>query len=160
MTNSPCKPGVRERLVFHGHKYYSTEAFLRVFSSSTLFLWPFEVSDAYTEDESTRSLQFSPEIMRRFNNINYWAIDESFLCAYPEFRGDMPSYNSIPGVVQEKAGGGQEFCFHDDHDDDDDGKGHGSIVRGSARRGWDYGGAAELVGGEVDGSVMFRHRLP
>lgn len=52
--------------------------------------------------------------MRRLNNINYWTVDSAFLTEFPEFTGDVPTYNSIPPCINEKASGGQTFHFPDE----------------------------------------------
>ncbi|KAL1306647.1 hypothetical protein AAFC00_005322 [Neodothiora populina] len=113
-------PGVRERIVFDQDRYYSSESFLKLFSSSACFIWPFDIADTFIEDKRTRLLQFSPELVRRLYNIRFWSIDVAFLNEYPEFVGDIPTYNSIPPRVDDApACGNQYFFFQNDEEDDD-----------------------------------------
>lgn len=100
--------------MFNQDKYYSSETFLQCFSASTSFLWPFSLNDTYYEDTNTRLLQFSPEIMRRFYNINYWSIDSAFMVEYPEFMGDIPIYNSVPPKVDDKYTSNQYFYHQEE----------------------------------------------
>ena len=47
--------------------------------------------------------------MKRFNNLNCWAVDAAFIAAYPEFAGDIPTYNSVPPRIEDKAFDGYWF---------------------------------------------------
>lgn len=101
LLNLICRPGVRERFVFDSAKY-SNDNFLKIFGQSTRFLWPFKFSDMFRQDGKTRLMQFSPELTKRVSNVNCWTIDSAFLHAYPEFMGDLPTFNSVPGQLDEK----------------------------------------------------------
>lgn len=126
LTRPQHRPGVRERFVFEGPKYLN-DSFLTLFNSSTRFIWNFDFSRTYTSTStfpdpsgpSTSSqpqqqlFRFSDELMSRFNNLSCWRIDAAFIAAYPEFSGDIPTYNSVPrkvdgkGVVEEVEEEGQ-----------------------------------------------------
>lgn len=40
--------------------------------------------------------------MKRFYTLNCWRIDAAFIAAYPEFGGDIPTYNSVPRKIDDK----------------------------------------------------------
>lgn len=129
------RPGVRERLVFGQDRYYSEEKFLRLFSSSTMFLWPFSMADTFFDNKQTGLYQFSPELTMRFHNINCWSIDTAFITEYPEFAGDIPTYNSIPPHIDDKMSDGKNFYFQNEPGG---GRPVGVV---SGHSGWMFGGA-------------------
>lgn len=107
-------PGMRERLVFDSNKYYSSEAFHRMFTHSFCFVWPFSLYDTFVAGKRSQLMQFSSELLRRFNNLNYWVMDGALLKHFPEFAGDVPAYNTIPPSIQVTLPGGQYFHFGDE----------------------------------------------
>ena len=108
------RPGFRERLVFHCNNYYSQEVFFQDFHDSTCFLWPYNFADTFFQSKETHLLQFSPELLKRFNNNNCWTVDSGFLVRYPEFVGDLPTYNSIPARIEDKGSDEQNFYLQDE----------------------------------------------
>lgn len=112
---TPHRPGVRERFVFDSAKY-SHDNFLQIFGQSTRFLWPFKFSDMFRQNGKTRLLQFSPELTKRFSTLNCWTIDSAFLHAYPEFMGDMPTFNSVPPQINDQPYSGQSYLGDDVQD--------------------------------------------
>jgi hypothetical protein len=65
-------------------------------------MWNDDFSAAFVQD-SKNMFHFSPELLRRFNNLSCWRIDSSFIAAYPEFAGDIPTYNSVPRKIDDKS---------------------------------------------------------
>ncbi|GAB7350831.1 hypothetical protein MBLNU459_g1364t1 [Dothideomycetes sp. NU459] len=94
-------PGVRERFVFDNAKY-SHDDFQDILGGSTCFLWPFNFSDMFTHNAKTQLYQFSDELIARFDNVSCWTVDSAFLTQYPEFMGDMPTFNSVPPTINDK----------------------------------------------------------
>ncbi|KAH0388328.1 hypothetical protein KCU92_g973, partial [Aureobasidium melanogenum] len=107
-------PGVRERFVFEGHKY-DNDTFLALFNSSTRFMWNSDFSTTFVQNDK-QLFQFSDELIKRFNNLSCWRIDASFIAAYPEFAGDIPTYNSVPKKIDDKSYDGEYYFGSDTND--------------------------------------------
>ncbi|KAG9525584.1 hypothetical protein KCV07_g1116, partial [Aureobasidium melanogenum] len=107
-------PGVRERFVFEGHKY-GNDTFLALFNSSTRFMWNSDFSTTFVQNDK-QLFQFSDELIKRFNNLSCWRIDASFIAAYPEFAGDIPTYNSVPKKIDDKSYDGEYYFGSDTND--------------------------------------------
>jgi hypothetical protein len=65
-----------------------------MFASSFRFLWPFEVRDTYVQNRETRLFHFSSTFLERTEDLRCWCMEVDFVNAYPEFRGDIPLFNS------------------------------------------------------------------
>lgn len=87
------RPGFRERIIF-GHGEYCNNTFSKMFASSFRFLWPFEVRDTYVQNRETRLFHFSSTFLERTEDLRCWCMEVDFVNAYPEFRGDIPLFNS------------------------------------------------------------------
>ena len=102
---------MRERFVFEGHKY-DNDTFLQLFNSSTRFMWNADFAATFVQNDK-QLFQFSDELFKRFNNLSCWRIDASFIAVYPEFAGDIPTYNSVPKKVDDRSFDG-EYYFGSD----------------------------------------------
>ncbi|KAI4736682.1 hypothetical protein E4T50_12816 [Aureobasidium sp. EXF-12298] len=112
----PCsalRPDVRERFVFEGPNY-DNDTFLKLFNSSTRFMWNSDFSTTFVQNDK-QLFQFSDDLIKRFYNLNCWRIDAAFIAAYPEFAGDIPTYNSVPKKIDDKPYQ-EDYFFGDDLD--------------------------------------------
>lgn len=78
-------------------------------------MWNADFSAAFVQNDK-QLFQFSDELMKRFNNLSCWRIDASFIAAYPEFAGDIPTYNSVPKKIDDKSYEGEYFFGSDTND--------------------------------------------
>ncbi|THZ91623.1 hypothetical protein D6C82_09884 [Aureobasidium pullulans] len=133
-------PGVRERFVFEGPKY-DDDTFLALFNSSTRFMWNSDFSTAFVQNDK-QLFQFSDELIKRFYNLSCWRIDAAFIAAYPEFAGDIPTYNSVPKKIDDKPYEG-EFYFGSEIRDGDTHNGSGAAGGGQ----WIYDNGRWYIAG-------------
>ncbi|KAI4715958.1 hypothetical protein E4T48_07847 [Aureobasidium sp. EXF-10727] len=129
-------PGVRERFVFEGPKY-DNDTFLNLFNSSTRFMWNSDFSTAFVQNDK-QLFQFSDELVKRFYNLSCWRIDAAFIAAYPEFAGDIPTYNSVPKKIDDKPYDG-EYFFGSDLDDGVTHNGPGAATSAGGQWMYDHG---------------------
>lgn len=78
-------------------------------------MWNSDFSATFCQNDK-QLFQFSDELIKRFNNLSCWRIDASFIAAYPEFAGDIPTYNSVPKKIDDKSYDG-EYYFGSDNSD-------------------------------------------
>ncbi|KAI5205440.1 hypothetical protein E4T39_03009 [Aureobasidium subglaciale] len=129
-------PGVRERFVFDGPKY-DDDTFLHLFNSSTRFMWNSDFSTTFVQNDK-QLFQFSDELYKRFCNLSCWRIDVAFLAVYPEFTGDIPTYNSVPKKIDDKPYEG-EFLFGSEIQEGDTHNSAGAGVAGGGQWIYDHG---------------------
>ncbi|KAF2789709.1 hypothetical protein K505DRAFT_378033 [Melanomma pulvis-pyrius CBS 109.77] len=96
-------PGIRERFVFNEHRYCSN-LFWQLFTLGFRILWPFEFRDCYSYNIDTNQYSLSHAFTERISDINAWAMKPSFFEPWPEFKSDIPVFNSIPAALPIKAG--------------------------------------------------------
>lgn len=137
-------PGVRERFVFEGPNY-DNDQFLKLFNSSTRFMWNSDFSTTFVQNDK-QLFQFSDDLIRRFENLNCWRIDASFIAAYPEFAGDIPTYNSVPKKIDDKSYG-EDYIFGDDLDYSAVHNPHGTAVTAGGQ--WIYDNGRWYIAGAV-----------
>jgi hypothetical protein len=77
-------------------------------------MWNSDFSTTFVQNDK-QLFQFSDDLIRRFENLNCWRIDASFIAAYPEFAGDIPTYNSVPKKIDDRSYG-EEYIYGDDLD--------------------------------------------
>ncbi|KIW12679.1 hypothetical protein PV08_09957 [Exophiala spinifera] len=88
------RPGLRERFVFHQHKYCSNRFWSR-FCSDLHILWPFEFRDCYTCNTATGEYKVSYAFDQRIRDIRSWTMSADMFLVWPEFLSDIPVYNSL-----------------------------------------------------------------
>lgn len=88
------RPGLRERFVFHQHKY-CTNKFWTLFCSSFRILWPYEFRDCYTFNTLTGEYRVSPMFDERISDLRSWTMSAAMFEAWPELVSDIPHYNPI-----------------------------------------------------------------
>ncbi|CZR68785.1 uncharacterized protein PAC_18684 [Phialocephala subalpina] len=98
-------PGIRERFVFHQHRYCSN-IFWDLFCDSLRILWPFEFRDCYTRNTETSQYNVSQAFEERITDINAWAMGPGMFEKWPEFYSDIPTFIAIPGKVSTLVAGG------------------------------------------------------
>jgi hypothetical protein len=89
------RPGLRERFVFHQHRYCSNRFWKRL-AVDFRILWPFEFSDCYSHNLTTGTYKFSPAFQDTIGDIRAWTMTADLFKAYPEFLSDIPVYDSMP----------------------------------------------------------------
>ena len=97
-------------MVFHCETY-CRDAFSKRFAEKFKFLWPFEVRDMYTRNRETQLYQFSRTFLDRADDLRCYCMDSSFFGVYPEFRGDIPIFNSLPKHLDLGGDTTQLQCF-------------------------------------------------
>lgn len=88
------RPGVRERFVFHPHRYCSNKFWL-IFANSFRILWPYEFRDCYTRSTHTGRYTISPTFQSRISDIRAFTMCEDLFQVWPELRADIPAFESI-----------------------------------------------------------------
>lgn len=100
MTRFYPWPGVREKMITNPSRY-QTNAFTAAYLSQGRFLFP-SLAEAYTRLPGTNMLAFTPEWLRRRDDLNCYTVTRDFLEWYPEFQGCIrqftPSPNSVPSA--------------------------------------------------------------
>ncbi|KAF8851329.1 hypothetical protein BDZ45DRAFT_539937, partial [Acephala macrosclerotiorum] len=91
-------PGIRERFVFHQHRYCSN-VFWDLFCDGLHVLWPFEFRDCYTRNIQTGQYKLSQGFEDRISDINAWTMGPGMFEKWPEFYSDIPTFSTIPGKV-------------------------------------------------------------
>ncbi|KEF54541.1 uncharacterized protein A1O9_08983 [Exophiala aquamarina CBS 119918] len=87
-------PGFRERLtVCH---QYSSDNFLRAMHIMFQFLWPYDLRATYDINPQTGLSQFSPQFLEHLGDLRCWTMNSDFLVEFPDFRGDVPTFNGGP----------------------------------------------------------------
>ncbi|KIX95084.1 uncharacterized protein Z520_09000 [Fonsecaea multimorphosa CBS 102226] len=87
-------PGFRERLTVCQH-YYS-DTFLRIMHTMFRFMWPYDLKAASLISPQTGLSHFTPRFLEHLKDIQCWTMNSDFLAAYPDFRGEVPVWNSGP----------------------------------------------------------------
>ncbi|KXJ87559.1 hypothetical protein Micbo1qcDRAFT_208174 [Microdochium bolleyi] len=87
-------PGVRERFVFHPHRYCANR-FWTTFNKSFRLLWPFEFRDCYTRSTQTGRYNVSPTFQERISDLRAFTMGEEMFQLWPEFRSDIPAFESM-----------------------------------------------------------------
>ena len=82
-------PGFRHCLVEQPHKYISNH-FSDKFRFGLKFLWPFDVSSAYTKDPATDMYTSTNEFVSRQWDVRCWAMRGRFFEGNEELRGMIP----------------------------------------------------------------------
>jgi hypothetical protein len=77
-------------------------------------MWNSDFSTTFVQNDK-QLFQFSDDLIKRFYNLNCWRIDAAFIAAYPEFAGDIPTYNSVPKKIDDKPYQ-EDYFFGDDLD--------------------------------------------
>jgi hypothetical protein len=67
-------------------------------------LWPFEFRDCYSYNTETNLYSLSHAFSERIADLNAWTMDTCFFDPWPEFKSDIPVFNSIPASMPAKAG--------------------------------------------------------
>ncbi|KAK2734498.1 hypothetical protein FQN57_001662 [Myotisia sp. PD_48] len=91
-------PGFREYLLFWPDKY-SSDMSLSTLRSHFRFLWPHSPQDSYIWDSSRGGYSLSEELLRRISDIRCWTVHSDFFEQFPELRGDIPAFSSIPSNI-------------------------------------------------------------
>lgn len=92
------RPGIRERFVFHEHKYCIND-FWYLFVANLRIMWPYEFRDTYSRNTTTGQYKISPDFEERIGDINVWTMSTDFFNRWPELHCDIPAFNSIPGPI-------------------------------------------------------------
>ncbi|OAG40233.1 hypothetical protein AYO21_05516 [Fonsecaea monophora] len=88
-------PGIRERFVYHYHKYCSNR-FWALLAQHFRFVWPYDLRDCYVHNRSTNRYQLSDLFRRHLNDLTSFTFDKDMFGNYPEFDCDIPKYMKIP----------------------------------------------------------------
>jgi hypothetical protein len=88
MANSD-RPGLRERFVFHQHRYCGN-IFWHLFCNSLKINWPYEFRDCYTRNLETGEYKISESFDGRVGDINAWTMRPDIFKRWPEFYADFP----------------------------------------------------------------------
>ncbi|KIV99712.1 hypothetical protein, variant [Verruconis gallopava] len=89
-------PGLRERFVFHQHRYCGN-IFWHLFCNSLKINWPYEFRDCYTRNLETGEYKISDSFDSRISDINAWTMRPDIFKRWPEFYADFPrSADHIP----------------------------------------------------------------
>lgn len=99
-------PGLREKFISTEHRYCSN-LFWQLFCKDFRFLWQYEFRDCYVRNTETGLYSISPIFHDRIHDIRSWSMGQDFFKAYPECKNDIPSWDSIPGVVAPSTPGRQ-----------------------------------------------------
>ncbi|KAH7014165.1 uncharacterized protein B0I36DRAFT_436248 [Microdochium trichocladiopsis] len=105
-------PGVRERFVFHPHRYCSNK-FWSTFTKSFRILWPYEFRDCYTRSTQTGRYNISPTFQGRINDLRAFTMGEDMFQIWPELRSDIPAFETMgmslsPGWLGVPQSAGQQ----------------------------------------------------
>ncbi|CAD0083161.1 unnamed protein product [Aureobasidium vineae] len=111
----------------------------------TRFMWNSDFATAFVQNDK-QLFQFSDELIKRFYNLSCWRIDAAFIAAYPEFAGDIPTYNSVPKKIDDKPYEG-EYFFGSDLDDGVTHNGPGAATTAGGQ--WIYDQGRWYVSGAV-----------
>ncbi|OAL30747.1 hypothetical protein AYO22_01367 [Fonsecaea multimorphosa] len=91
-------PGIRERFVYHYHKYCSNR-FWSLLAQHFRFVWPYDLRDCYVHNRSTNRYQLSDLFKRHLNELTSFTFDKDMFGNYPEFDSDIPKYMKIPQTL-------------------------------------------------------------
>lgn len=91
-------PGFREHLLVWPDKYCNDAALLHL-RAHFQFLWPHSPHDLYTFDASNNTYAFAEEFLQRAEDIRCWTVSTDFFASYPELRGEMPVFKSVPRAI-------------------------------------------------------------
>lgn len=94
----PKRPGLRERFVFSQHRY-CTNLFWRLFRQGLRIPWPHDFKECYSKDPDTSRYLLSAAFQNRLQDISAWQMTEDLLGQYPELRGDIMAFDSIPASI-------------------------------------------------------------
>ncbi|OAP58539.1 hypothetical protein AYL99_07629 [Fonsecaea erecta] len=97
-------PGIRERFVYHYHKYCSNR-FWSLLAEHFRFVWPYDVRDSYVHNHSTNKYQLSDLFYRHLNDLTSFTFVVDMFGNYPEFDSDIPKYLKIPQSLTGKEEG-------------------------------------------------------
>jgi hypothetical protein len=107
------RPGLRERFVFHQHRYCSNK-FWKLLCTHLRILWPFEFRDCYTHNTYTGGYKLSSSFQERVKDIRSWTMSSGIFETWPEFLSDIPVYDSVPASLSLQAPPGQSLLARDD----------------------------------------------
>jgi hypothetical protein len=90
------RPELREFLILNAATD-SPSYTAAVFASSIRFIWPFDLSDTWTRN-NTGLYSFSNLFNERFQDIHCWAMSPAFFDLCPQLVGYIPVYDPVRGI--------------------------------------------------------------
>jgi hypothetical protein len=88
-------PDLRDHMMLSPSIYIANN-FGRLFSKSLRFLWPENMSDAWSLCKKTGNYEFSGLFNNRFQEVHCWSLSMDFFMEYPQVIGLVPMYNPLP----------------------------------------------------------------
>jgi hypothetical protein len=87
-------PGVRAILSRNPPKY-ANNRFWDAYRQSFKFAWPFDISDAYTRDDSTQLYSLSLAFKQRIYDLGSWTMKREFFQQFGEFSGSIAVFEPV-----------------------------------------------------------------
>lgn len=94
----PCRPGLRERFVYHQHKYCS-DKFWTLLAQHFRFVWPYDFRDCYVHNRTTGKYQLSDLFLCHLNDLTCFTFCKDMFQSFPEFECDIPKFMSLPPAL-------------------------------------------------------------
>lgn len=86
---------MRERFIYHQHKYCSDQ-FWSLLAQHFRFDWPYDLRDCYVHNRSTDRYELSGLFRRHLDDLSSFTLCKDMFNQFPEFECDITSYMTIP----------------------------------------------------------------